>query len=381
MKEIINQVRKDINGCIKYPKKIINYCIVKAKKLFKILIPILVIIIIITGISSILGRIRMKNKTWHIVNNIYSLIHYSDLKKSEHGEFVQVNNFDLYDDTLPFSNFSSLKSPWGNCEGYSVFEYLNFHKDIRDEQNFSLLYDGVGNLGDIKISEADLNILDNKVVDLKFIEDYKYTASDYNYLVQDKSKMGNFKKIIDFYFGEVVENTYSIEAANLDFENDDYEKIIKDINYLQNNTYVTQLIEFGFYTDEFYGIPYENEGSNISILMDNVDNDKLSVVSFNNNGGHALLVYAYEVLDENNIKIYVKDSNLPLSTNDNLTDEQSKLNKEIEENCYILYTFDFTGDCWSFIYNPNIFGTSLYGEYNSLVPGIEFLYYDFENIY
>ena len=300
-----------------------------------------------------------------VVEEIKSLEKVHKDKYDKKGEQKIVLNFDLYEDTLPFANFGTVVSPGGNCEGYNVYEMLYFNNELEDflDSNKKTTYEG-------KLGEYKFNINDMKLV-------YKEGLYYFDYEDSENKKEKDYKKIVkDSYSLNYKDKTEKLKEdfTSKDFESKETKNILEDIMYIQNNkgymSYRTLPYNSANPGEKLKEIKTKYDSANIGIIIDSIDDNKLLPIGIANQiSGHSLLAYSYEIIDDSNVKIYVKDSNIPIIHKDNLTDDDIRVNKEIESNCYILFTKDILKDDWSYIYQPVINGRELYGYFNSFVPG------------
>ena len=118
-----------------------------------------------------------------------------------------------------------------------------------------------------------------------------------------------------------------------------------------------------------------------SLITEKIDADEPVVIGINNiRDGHALMVYAYDYVAEDVLKIYVSDSNYTI-LDEQLKDEErlkniKQFNQDVKENIYILCVKDKETERWEFIYNPKINHNYTYeGGYNSYIPDTSIVIY------
>lgn len=300
-----------------------------------------------------------------IISEVRSLEEVYNNNSKVKGRKKVIENFDLSSDSLPFANFKSKTSPGGNCEGYNIYEMLYFNNQLESFLGKDKKTTYVGNLGELELLEEDVNLV------------YTEGAYYYKYDVEETEKTPkDYKKIIKKAYGLGNNEKYKIEQdfTDKEFKNKEFKNILEDIIYLQDNkgyiSYRTLPYNSTSPGDKIKGNEDKYDKADVSLIKETIDNNKLIEVAIMNGiGGHSFLAYGYEYIDDNNIKIYVKDSNLPLIHKATLTEDDKRINKEIEENCYILFTKDILKDDWSYIYQPIINGKELYGYFNSFVPG------------
>lgn len=290
-----------------------------------------------------------------IIENYKEIVKVNEEKKNKNGlEKKTVEAFDILTDTFRFKNFVTEKSTKGNCEGYTMYELQHFNRQTTENLSSYILSDD-----DIKKLYSD----GTAVADLSDISDIE--EINYKKIVKEALGMCNNKK---------RENNEVRYSDNTELNDKKIDEIIKEISELQSNNYndpvYSQYSSQMFYTSnpiELSNSEKSNKKSeNPEILKNFIDNDKLVMVGIGNEkiGGHALLAYGYEVIDENNVKIYVSDSNFPI--------KEGK-EKEYIDSMYILFTKEIVDDTWSFIYRPTIEGKMIYKRYNSFVPGTTFI--------
>lgn len=300
-----------------------------------------------------------------VANEIKSLEKINKDMYEKKGEKKTVLNFNFYEDTLPFANFGTVVSPGGNCEGYNIYEMLYFNNELDDflGSNKKTTYDG--ELGEYEFNKDDMKLV------------YKEGMYYYNYEDTKTKSEKDYKKIVkDSYSYNLTDKTEKMKEdfISKDFEDIETKNILEDISYIQNNkgyiAYKTLPYNSLNPGDKLDGKEEKYDSADTGIITDSIDGNKLIQIGIINNiSGHSLLAYSYETIDDNNIKVYVKDSNIPIIHKDILTDDDIRINKEIESNCYILFTKDILNDDWSYIYQPSINGKELYSNYNSFVPG------------
>ncbi len=342
-----------------------------------------------------------------IISTYEKSINVSREKYSQSGkEKKYVDGFDPLVHTFRFKNFGSENSKGGNCEGISVYELMNFNGKKEDLSKYKLSESDTfrfknfgsenskgGNCEGISVYE--LMNFNGKKEDLS---KYKLSESDIEKLYEDKSQYAvfkddnsngekveiNYEGVIKKAFGfSKIDNNesdiYYTEETKLD--NKDTDNIIKELVSIQSNK-IEGIIHSRFvsgcyyppkasllegYVDEGY---MENKRSiNPILIKEKIDNNELAIIGVASNigGGHALLVYGYEVIDENNIKFYVCDSNYPIKPG---------YEKEYMENISILFTKDVDGENWGYIYSPTIESNEVITFFNSFIPGTNlYVYY------
>lgn len=311
----------------------------------------------------------INKETNTIINEMKSLEEKLAEKSQQKGERHIVEGFELKKDTLPFCNFATVSSSEGNCEGYSVYEMFKFNGTLDTflGENKKSNINKDDDLSTIILDEDDVR---NVYSSGKYYYDFNRVKKEKNY--EDIVKISNWRK------KPLKIKKLEEDFKSKDFKNENFKNILEDISYLQDNKgYVMDQTEP--YRKGVIISPvnkeqkYEEIDLNINKIKNKIDNGKLLVVAINNrNGGHALLVYGYEKLDNNNYKVYVKDSNIPYIKKDIITEEDRKKNIEIQENVYILFTKDILKSKWSYIYQPKLQDIDIYESFNSFVPNTKF---------
>jgi len=259
-----------------------------------------------------------------------------------------LKDFSLEEDTLTFSNFSSIYSLGGNCAGITIAEMIAYSgkfpsnmPKIRSKELF--LPDR--ELGKYTITEENkINLnklkrinLKEEVIFQKILGKEQELTVDFNEYLNDK-KLANLLNLISFY--QVKQGSYEKEFTIEKGKFDVKEQIIKR---LDNN------------------IP-------VGIGLDSSINQ-----------GHAVLAYGYEKINDSTFKVYVTDSNRPIVLLPK-DEKQKRQNKEIR-NIHIL--FIKKDNKWQYIFNPNVKNDVSYenqgyyynGIFNSFIPGSEISIY------
>lgn len=208
--------------------------------------------------------------------------------------------------------------------------------------------DEISQIQDISKNKIDVSSIS------KDLGSYKY---DINKSFEHQT--GDIKKIIDAisYIHKNADTVY---------------KGIKEkctVPYLYNSR-ENYIIQYGTYWMGNLN-PFNNTTKstelNMESLMERLHNDEPLGIGFYSHGqasGHVVLAYKYEIISENELKIYVADSNFPIN---NSNTEYAKIyNRELENNDYIV--FKKVNGIWQFKYEPNILQTRYKGVYNSYIP-------------
>lgn len=338
------------------------------------LISLIIALAIFWGIIMAEKYIYMNMVKESIITEITSMVNLNKDIQNKKGEIKIVANFELEKDTLPFKNFRTSKSPGGNCEGYSMYELLKFEGKLKEFLGDNINGSGEEEISELEFSDKDIDNIYNVAKD-DMINYY------YNYDALEGRKI-NYEGLLKKAYGFDREKETKIKSDfnAKEFDNKELKNILKDIEYIHSNKKYTIYETNPYYTTN----PKENKNhinskysfGDIDFIKSNIDNDKLIEIAISNSvSGHSLLAYGYDRIDENNYKVYVNDSNIPIIKKDNLTPEDEKVNEDIKNNFYILFTKDILQDQWSYIYQPSINGNELYGYFNSFLPGTKLSIY------
>lgn len=344
------------------------------KKRYLIMGLTILVLLITISVLNIIAEIEFNKTSDIIVDQMKKLEGKSIQMEYTNGKQNYVDNFDISKDTLPFKNFSTSKSIGGNCEGFSAFELLAFEGKLQNKINIDK------NLSEYHIESNDIQTV--------YGEDEKYEyqeAINEDIKKSDEISIDNsekiFKKLIKQVAGKssgkkIKKRKQYFNETKL--ENSEVEKILMNISQIHESKDYCVLETRPYYPSEIDNIKDIQENKKYetldpNVIIQRIDNNKLVEIGITNTriSGHAILVYGYEIVDKNNIKFYVCDSNLPINNN-----QSTDINNEIKKKAYILFTKDILGDYWSFIYEPNINGKKLYFKYNSFLPGTKVAIYD-----
>lgn len=346
------------------------------KKRYWIIGLAIIISLITIGVLNIIKEIEFNKVSDIIVDQMEKLEGKSVQMEYTNGKTKYVDNFDISKDTLPFKNFSTSKSIWGNCEGFSAFELLEFEGKLQNKINIDK------NLSEYHIESNDIQTVYGED------EKYEYQEAINEGIKKNKSEdisIDNSEKTFQNLIKQAVGKSKVEKTKNrkqyfneTKLENSEVEKILMNISEIHESKDYCILETRPYYPSEIDNIKDIQENKKYKTLDPNVitqkiDNNKLVEIGITNTriSGHAILVYGYEIVDKNNIKFYVCDSNLPINDN-----QSTDINNEIKKKAYVLFTKDILGDDWSFIYEPNINGKKPYFKYNSFLPGTKFAIYD-----
>lgn len=309
-----------------------------------------------------------------VISEVTSIVNLNKDIMYKKGEAKFVANFDIEKDTLPFKNFRSYSAAGGNCEGYNMYELLKFEGNLEKVLGENMKSNSETDLSRLELSDKDIDNIYN-VSEGDIINYYL----DYNIL---KDKPINYEKLVKKSYGYDKDESPKIESSYSDkeFDNEELKNVLEDIEYLhKNKNYTIYNAEpYNTYSpkDKKKGINYKYSVGDIDFIKNSIDDNKLIEIAMQNAiSGHSLLAYGYEKIDENNYKVYVKDSNAPIIKKEVLTPEEVKANEDIKNNFYVLFTKDILKDRWSYLYQPSINGYELYGYYNSFIPDTSFSIY------
>ncbi len=312
------------------------------------------------ALGAILAIVSMIKFGFYAMNKEKILEDYKEIvninekyKKIDGLSRKDIEGFDLEKYTFPFSNFSSDLSPGGNCEGMTYYVLKNFLYEKKE-------------IGNLIVSDFDSKILYN---DGNIKADLSEINSDIDYenILKKAFRLKSNKSNKEWNY-----------SSEIKFENKELESILSDISNIQSNR---EYMNYSVYeTNPYYSSKvylagldiYENRKSATpQLIVDLIDSNKPVMLGLatDNIGGHALLAYGYERIDDNNIKVYVYDSNLPF---------KKELSTEYN-NIYMLFTKDLDSENWCYIYRPTIEGKAIYSNYNSVIPGSNMcIYYNYE---
>lgn len=346
----------------------------------RIFLSVSIILLIILGCGSIFitalstYEINYNRATSIVKKNVEALDKKLQESRSKEGNKKIVSGFDLKQDTFKFKNFATYES-YGNCFGIVAFEMLYNNGNMGIIEDNKVYCDYKGTLSDVAFNENDMKkLFPDSDGDYEYNTDRKYVKHNeeyYNRLI---------KSAFHGTFESYDEDEY-LKTPTEELSSDNLNKIINSISYIQNN-YQNKLL-FRYCSDEYYttcpstissDYTKENNIFNIRSIIDSIDEDKLvTVCMVNNIAGHAMLAYGYEIIDDNNIRVYVSDPNFTLYSGE-VSDAEQKINNDIINSTYILFTKDILKNNWSYIYRPSIEGIDPYDDngynfFNSFLPG------------
>lgn len=334
----------------------------------------LVILILTIGTLIVIQEVEFSKASNVIVDQMEKLEGKSLQMEYTNGKTKYVDNFDISKDTFPFKNFPTRKSNGGNCEGFSAFELLAFEGRLQSGINIDK------NLSEYHIESNDIQTVYGEAEKNEYQglinEDIKNNADEISVDLDGEIFRNLIKQAVGKKSLEKTKkrNKYFDETKMNNSEVDD---VLNRISEIHEDKDYCALETMPYYPNEIKSIEDIKENKtyktiNPNMIIQKIDNNKLVEIGIRNRiSGHALLVYGYEIVDENNIKFYVCDSNLPINES-----QSEDINSEIKKEAYVLFTKDILGEDWSFIYEPHINNKKLYLKYNSFLPGTKFVIYD-----
>lgn len=276
-----------------------------------------------------------------------------------------VRNFEIEKDTLPFKNFGTTSSKGGNCFGFSTFELLVFENSINKYLNKDICLNK--KLGEYHLSNYDV----------KTLYFGKYAENEYNKInsPNEPDYEQEVKLALKLKDNEEENSNHEPYNINQGLDENEISKIVEAISYLQQQQ-DDKLIKLGFlsikaepyYNNSVLSLNNKNTCNKINPneITNVIDKDKLVVISLSCNSaldGHAVLAYGYQVIDDNNIIVYISDSNFPIIQDSSISFDKYK------NDSYMLFTREIDNNCWSYIYEPSYGGYKPYSNFNSFIPG------------
>lgn len=338
------------------------------------------------------------HKNYLIDKNLMKMSELYDIYKrmlKVRGRTYKVKDFDIYANVFSFKNIGTSINKEGNCFGliYLIKGIFNDEIPKRIVKNGKEIYDITfinKNLNEYKITNEIAQLvyddIDNctKEIECTEISCDKATFLYHENLMELLEPEEIYKRFFD-------DDSEMLTQYKMNDENNNISEILKAIEYYQNeidNHKSKFKISFSYrqifrnkidVKDYFYATLQLVLNRNIKFrsvkyikdqIINKIDNHKLVVVLINSMkfGGHAILAYKYEIIDEDIVKIYIYDCNMPLF--DENSELNTAINKDIINNTYILFV-KVKGK-WQYIYCPIINGNYIYeGKYNSYVPDTE----------
>lgn len=338
------------------------------------------------------------HKSYLIDKNLKKMSELYDIYKrmlEVRGKTYKVKDFDIYDNVFSFKNIGTNINKEGNCFGFIYLIKGIFNDEIpkRIVKNGKEVYD----ISFINKSINEYKITD-EIVQLVYDDIYNcVNEKDCTEISYDKATFlynENFMELLEpkeIYKRFFDDDSEMFTRYKMNDENTDISEILKAIEYYQNEIDRHKCrfkISFSYRQvfrsksdakDYFYATLQLVLNKNIKFrsvkyirdqIINKINNHKLVVVLINSIkfGGHAILAYKYEIIDDDIFKIYIYDCNMPLF-NEN-SEINMAINKDIINNTYILFV-KLKGK-WQYIYCPLIKGNFIYeGKYNSYVPDTE----------
>lgn len=308
--------------------------------------------------------------------------------KSENTKIIK--DYDMNKHKFTFPNFGSYNQSNGMCSGFTVFEKLNYMKELKNIKPHYESLDG----GKVEFSEIDENI-DLGTIQIPYEEYSNITLC---------TSINKNKEDTELYIdGEMLyeKNMGNIQNFKNKVSNDKTANILNIVNYLQmkfnenRNENTLSLIKPNEYIDkenkdEINEYLESSREFEIKDITDTIDNDKPVIIGISGvkSSGHAVLAYGYTKINEDKYKIYVSDSNLPIIKDEMYLNKSTieEWNNFVQNDVYILLkrgkvekkvvekeevekeVVEKEEEKWNFVYIPNL-NRKLYGEYNSYIPG------------
>ena len=258
--------------------------------------------------------------------------------KGKKGNVKLVKGFNIVKNTLPFANITINPKEGGNCLGYcyvtrELFQdtlIKSLRKHFKEVYNISFL------------SDAELNLYTIDVVKTK------------NKITNEVSK--NVFEILKAvtYYQRRVDNSFFIYRSDQ----------VMPKTFLSKRSGITYHIrclknKMGIIKSNMYKTIDLNE-----LLLNKIDGNSLVIIGISgydkkNNIGHCVLAYKYEILSNDEIKVFVYDCNIPITEDD----------INVPNQVFIL--FKLVKGEWQYIYRPFI-EKDYYidSDFNSYVPGV-----------
>ena len=256
--------------------------------------------------------------------------------KVKNGDVKLVQGFNVVKNTLPFDNITIDPNDGGNCLGYCYVTIGLFQntlirvirKKFKTIYDISFLMDAELNSCTIKVVKTNnkikYEVSQNVFEILKAVAYYQRRVNGYLYMYRSD---------------QVMPKTYSDNRSAIRYHN---RYLLSKIRIIKSNMCKTMDLN--------------------KLLLSKIDSNKLVIVCMGGhdkkgNIAHCVLAYKYELLGNDEIKIFVYDSNIPI-TKDN----------DVSKSIFILFKL-IKGE-WQYTYRPFI-EKDIYIDYNfnSYVPG------------
>lgn len=309
-------------------------------------------------------RIRQIEHIMQLNDDYYGVVGGTEAAKG------RLATYNIEKDKLRIYNIGSYNSEDGMCLGFSMYEKFNYMDAL------SILNENMPE--EIQLSEAsrqDLGLIQLDEMDEKRLYGGSQLKAGSRFNLDSKT-------LYDIYTGVYKEEREDFSAK---IENKQTREILNVINYIQEvanediKQYPQIIVAPREYTDlrdvRYFKHSKAKEQLKPEWITERIDADEPVVIGISNTKeGHALLVYAYDYIEEDILKFYVSDSNLELINEK--SEDQEKLknikqyNQDVRENVYVLCVKDTETQRWEYIYNPKINNNYIYkGRYNSYIPG------------
>ena len=269
---------------------------------------------------------------------MYNAYHQAKVKN---GDVKLVQGFNIVKNTLPFENITIDPNDGGNCLGYCYVTRALFQNSLIRilRKKFKEIYD-VSFLID-----AELNGFTIKVVIAEDKTKYEVSQNVFEILKAVTYYQRNVNGSVFIYRSDqVMPKTYSDKKSAIRYHK---RYLLSKIRIIKSNMCKTMDLD--------------------KLILSKLDGNKLVIVGLGGhdkiaNMAHCVLAYKYEMLDNDEIKIFVYDSNIPI-TEDN----------DVSQLIFIL--FKLVKGEWQYVYRPYI-EKDFYIDcnFNSYVPGATIIF-------
>lgn len=337
----------------------------------------------ILGICNVFGFKTLENpsiKSTEYMNFVDDFLKAEYAPNDNSKSIVSVKGFDLAKNTFTFRNLSSGNSLGGCCLGISIFEknLFNGTLELKKEKNGFQYYD-------VSFIKKELNsyLLDQETIDSVYKKSVKVSDKQQALLVS--TIKNDPLKLDEIYKSCESGNFFTFSMV----KQDEIREILKAINYMQvivsNEIKRLQFIPSIYIgknnaqasTEEYFRSKMLI-GNNLSLkrkvditeITKKIDKDEPVILAFSSPmGGHAVLAYAYQFIDDETFKVFVHDSNIPLFDEKDLAKENisAEINTQIQNN--VCAIFKKVNGEWVYKYEPRVNNRSIYeGTFNFYVP-------------
>ncbi|MBU3161354.1 hypothetical protein KPL37_16725 [Clostridium frigoris] len=259
--------------------------------------------------------------------------------KVKNGDVKLVQGFNVVKNTLPFDNITIDPNDGGNCLGYCYVTRELFQNSLIKilRKRFKEIYD-VSFLMD-----SELNDFTIKVVKTKNKIKYEVSQNVFEILKALTYYQRRLNGYLSMYRSDqVMPKTYSDNGSAIRYHN---RYLLSKIRIFKSNMCKTMDLN--------------------KLILSKIDSNKLVIVCMgghDKNIAHCVLAYKYELIGDEEIKIFVYDSNIPI-TEDN----------DVSQFIFIL--FKLVKGEWQYTYRPSI-EKDIYIDYNfnSYVPGATIIF-------